>query len=280
MKILVVDDQEYNRLLFKTILGRWNISYAEAENGTQAIEMVKNNHYDLVFMDARMPGLDGLKATQIIREELKISPEDMPVICFSAASLEDDREKYEMAGMNGYLEKPFTEEMLLTTLLTARHSAKETITEDATDGSDSENEVKGEVSDKVDAEAASEVISDYNEEINGKINLENLIHISGGDKQFTRQMLITFLETTTKGLQEMNEASSTGHWGMVAELAHKMMPPCRHIGATDLTGFLSRIEEIIKNNDDISVVDPLLRECMTEFDDIRDVVNGHIAKFN
>ena len=117
LKILIVDDEEYNRLLFKTILNRWNIKYSEAENGMEAIEMVKNNHYDLLFMDARMPGLDGLNATKIIREELKIKSEDLPVICISAASLNDDWEKYEKAGMNAFLEKPFTEEMLMTTIL-------------------------------------------------------------------------------------------------------------------------------------------------------------------
>ena len=118
LKILIVDDEEYNRLLFKTILNRWNIKYSEAVNGMEAIEMVKNNHFDLLFMDARMPGLDGLKATQIIREELKIKLRRLPVICISAASLNDDWEKYEKAGMNAFLEKPFTEEMLMTTILT------------------------------------------------------------------------------------------------------------------------------------------------------------------
>ena len=44
LKILIVDDEEYNRLLFKTILNRWNVKYSEAENGMEAIEMLKNNH--------------------------------------------------------------------------------------------------------------------------------------------------------------------------------------------------------------------------------------------
>ncbi len=116
LNILIVDDEEYNRLLFRTILNRWHVSNGEAGNGVDAIEMIKKSKYNLLFMDARMPGLDGLKATQIIREELMIKAEDLPVICISAASLNDDWDKYEKAGMNAFLEKPFTEEMLMTTI--------------------------------------------------------------------------------------------------------------------------------------------------------------------
>ena len=94
LKILIVDDEEYNRLLFKTILDRWKIKYSEASNGSEALEILKTDHFDLLFMDARMPGMDGLKTTQIIRNEMKISESEMPVICISAASVNEDWQKY------------------------------------------------------------------------------------------------------------------------------------------------------------------------------------------
>ena len=73
MKILIVDDEEYNRLLFKTILERWKVRYHEAVNGIEALEILKTERYDMLFMDERMPGIDGIKATQFIREEMKIT---------------------------------------------------------------------------------------------------------------------------------------------------------------------------------------------------------------
>ena len=256
LKILIVDDEEYNRLLFKTILNRWNISYSEAVNGVEAVEMVKSNHYDLLFMDARMPGIDGLKATQIIREELKIKQVDMPVICISAASLNDDWDKYEKAGMNAFLEKPFTEEMLMTTILTVIRNAY------ATETTDTEN------------------INKTRNDIKSRVNLQNLLHIAGGDTQFTKQMLITFLETTTKGLQEMNEASSSGQWGTVAELAHKMLPPSRHIGASELSNFFRKMEDGFRNNAETGIIEGLMKEAFREFEVIRDLLNEQIAKIN
>ena len=117
LKILIVDDEEYNRLLFKTILERWNVKYQEASNGMEALEILKSKRFDLLFMDARMPGIDGLKATQFIRNEMNISDTEMPVICISAAPVNEDWQKFQQAGMNAFLPKPFTEEMLLTIIL-------------------------------------------------------------------------------------------------------------------------------------------------------------------
>lgn len=256
LKILIVDDEEYNRLLFKTILNRWNIKFSEAQNGQEAIEMVKNNHFDLLFMDARMPGLDGLNATRIIREELKVNTEDLPVICISAASLNDDWEKYEKAGMNAFLEKPFTEEMLMTTIL----SVVRDIPHDGI------------------PESPQEVIS--GNDLASRINLQNLVHIAGGDSQFMKQMLITFLETTTKGIQEMNDAVNEGQWNTTAELAHKMLPPSRHIGASELTLLLRKIEESIRNNSEDATLVSLTKETASEFEVIRDILNEHIAKIS
>jgi signal transduction histidine kinase/CheY-like chemotaxis protein/CHASE3 domain sensor protein len=256
LKILIVDDEEYNRLLFKTILNRWNIKYSEVGNGMEAIESVKNNHYDLIFMDARMPGLDGLSATQIIRDELKIKMEDLPVICISAASLNDDWDKYAKAGMNAFLEKPFTEEMLMTTILTV-------IRNPSVNGiSDPESERKS------------------GDENNNRINLQNLVHISGGDNQFMKQMLITFLETTTKGLLEMKEAVTSGQWNTVSELAHKMLPPSRHIGASDLTIYLGKIELSIKNQVETATIVDLTNETFREYEVIRDLLNEQIVKIS
>jgi signal transduction histidine kinase/CheY-like chemotaxis protein/HPt (histidine-containing phosphotransfer) domain-containing protein len=256
LKILIVDDEEYNRLLFKTILKRWNIRFEEAVNGADAIDMIKNNSFNIVFMDARMPGIDGLEATRIIRGEMNISKAQMQVICISAASLNDDWHSYEEAGMNAFLEKPFTEEMLMTTILAVIQEAAKTMPDNA-----------------------GEEVKD-GENINGKINLQNLIHISGGDIQFTKQMLLTFLETTTRGLQEMNEAVTSGQGNTIADLAHKMLPPCRHLGASDMCNHLRNIEDIARNNGETSTIEPLVSECFREFETIRDFLNSEIAKIS
>ena len=256
LKILIVDDEEYNRLLFKTILDRWKVIYNEASNGMEALEILKTNRFDLLFMDARMPGIDGLKVTQFIRNEMNIRESEMPVICISAASVNEDWQKYQKAGMNAFLPKPFTEEMLLTTILAViKDYAPVTV---------------------------STAVSDEKIKSSGidKINLNNLYHISGGDEQFVKQMLVSFIDSTKKGLKDMQEAVISGQLASAEDLAHKMLPPCRHIGATDLCNLLRKIEESNQKNIGQQALETLARESIIEFEAVSELIKERITKLS
>ena len=80
-----------------------------------------------------------------------------------------------------------------------------------------------------------------------KLDLQNLYHLSGGDEKFVKQMLFSFIETTEKGLNELKEAVAKQQWESAADIAHKIQPPCRHIGAMDLYKLLNKIEKTIRN---------------------------------
>jgi signal transduction histidine kinase/CheY-like chemotaxis protein/HPt (histidine-containing phosphotransfer) domain-containing protein len=256
LKILIVDDEEYNRLLFKTILDRWKVKYEVAHSGVEAIEMIKSGHYNLLFMDVRMPGLDGFRITQFIRNELKIKSSEMPVICISAVSINTDWQKYKESGMDAYLPKPFTEEVLMSTILSVIRGDTSPESEDIS----SEEESKSAEPDQ--------------------INLHNLYHISGGDEQFVKQMLVTFIESTNKGLDAMDKALVSGKLENVADLAHKMSPPCRHIGAKSLYSHLKQIEESVQNKAEIETLRSLTRESIREFESLIRILNEQIVKFN
>ena len=254
LKVLIVDDEEYNRLLFKTILNRWNVRNNEAKNGMEALEILKTDRYHLLFMDARMPGIDGIKVTQFIRDEMNIKESEMPIICISAASLNEDWLKYQKAGMNAYLPKPFTEELLLTTILSVIKDYAPLNIDQAV----SENLIKSDGPDK--------------------INLQNLYHISGGDEQFVKQMLASFIDSTKKGLTDMLDAIRSGQLDPVAELAHKMLPPARHIGATDLCRLLKNIEENVHANAEVQSIEKMVIDSLSEFDIVSGQINEHISK--
>jgi CheY-like chemotaxis protein len=256
LKILIVDDEEFNRLLFKKILDRWKIECKEVANGMDALEVLKDDRYDLLFMDIRMPGIDGVKTARFIRDEMKISESDMPIVFISAAPMNEDREKYRKAGMNAFLQKPFTEEMLLTTIMTVM-----------------ENNTQIEIDYADDKEIYKPVGDD-------KINLTSLYHISGGDEQFVKHMLISFISSTQKGLSSMQEAVLSGQWESVADLAHKLLSPCRHIGAMDLYNLLSTIEKGIRSNVKTESFETLAGKSIREFETISDLLNEHIAKMN
>jgi len=114
----------------------------------------------------------------------------------------------------------------------------------------------------------------------GKISLENLYHISGGDEKFVKQMIVSFTDTTKDGLQEMNEAVFSQQWEKVANLAHKLLPPCRHIGATELCTVLRQIEESVQKEVDSDLIEKLSEKSLLEFKIVSDLLNEHILKFD
>jgi signal transduction histidine kinase/CheY-like chemotaxis protein/HPt (histidine-containing phosphotransfer) domain-containing protein len=256
MKILIVDDEEYNRLLFKKIFERWNVECRLAENGMEALELLKGEKYDLLFMDMLMPGIDGLKTTKFIREEMNINELEMPVILISAAPLKEEWQKYKNAGVSSFILKPFTEELLLSAIMS--------VTGDRTKPDSNET-------DTAESENKSAAV---------KIDLHNLYHISGGDEHFIKQMLESFIKTTEKGLHDMEEAAMNQKWESVADLSHKIQPPCRHIGAMNLYNLLNKIEKTIRNNEGNEAIESDTRHALSVFATIRRLIKEQIAKMS
>lgn len=105
--ILVVDDNEVNILIAKRFLSKWGFTLDFASNGEEAIHKIIENTYDLVFMDIRMPGIDGFDATRIIREIPGDYFKNLPIIALTASTLHNENSKFKEAGMNGHMLKPF-----------------------------------------------------------------------------------------------------------------------------------------------------------------------------
>ncbi|MCX2481202.1 PAS domain S-box protein [Pedobacter sp. MC2016-15] len=109
-KILVVDDNEINILIAKRILSKWGLEIDAAINGYEAIDKIMTIHYDLVFMDIKMPGLDGFETAGIIRDISGLYYKEVPIIALTASTLKNDHYKFKECGMNGHVLKPFNPE--------------------------------------------------------------------------------------------------------------------------------------------------------------------------
>lgn len=115
-KILVVDDNEVNILIAKRFLSKWGLEIDFASNGEEAINKIVNNIYDLVFMDIRMPGIDGFDTTRIIREIEGDYYKTVPIIALTASTLHNENMKFRESGMNGHILKPFNPEEIKAVL--------------------------------------------------------------------------------------------------------------------------------------------------------------------
>jgi signal transduction histidine kinase/CheY-like chemotaxis protein len=213
-RVLVADDEEYNCMLITTILDKWKADYDLATNGVDAVQLLSDKEYDLVLMDLRMPGISGVNATKFIRETLKKTSQQLPVIGITADTTFEARNGKEEL-FNSFLTKPFTESQLSRLV--------------------SEALGYGSRSGEQDDQAGIQPDPQHGD-------LSSLIRMAGDDMDFVEEMIVQFEKTTLNGLDEMETAVDEGRFGTVRDLAHKLTPPGRHLGLSQLLELLGQIE--------------------------------------
>ncbi len=111
-KILLVDDNKVNQRVASVILTKAGCEVQVAGNGQDAIDKVREHPgYDLIFMDIQMPGMDGIEATRQIKA---LGKKDLPpIVAMTAYSMKDDEQRLRAAGLDDYLPKPITSEVLI-----------------------------------------------------------------------------------------------------------------------------------------------------------------------
>lgn len=109
LSILLVEDNELNQRLMKISLARFNYNVTIAVNGLEGVQMFSNQKFELILMDIMMPVMDGFESTKKIRKIESNNPMlgHIPIIAFTANTINNDREKCIKGGMDDILEKPF-----------------------------------------------------------------------------------------------------------------------------------------------------------------------------
>jgi len=104
-KVLVVEDDNINMQLICEILNAKGFKTEVASDGLEAIRMTENELYDFILMDIELPGMDGIEATRIIKNNLKYK--DVPIIALTAYAMRGDKERIIEAGLDDYISKPW-----------------------------------------------------------------------------------------------------------------------------------------------------------------------------
>jgi len=122
-KILIVEDNEINAELLSILLDNIGYSADIVENGAVFLDVMKEEHYDLILMDCQMPILNGYDATQQYRNSEKTGIH-IPIVAVTANTMAGDREKCIASGMDDYIEKPVDSGVLKKTV---RHWLSESL---------------------------------------------------------------------------------------------------------------------------------------------------------
>jgi CheY-like chemotaxis protein len=112
--ILVVEDNELNMKLVRSLLSIRSYGVLEAVDAETGIQLTREHQPDLVLMDVQLPGIDGLKATEIIKGDP--TTKEIPVVALTSYAMQGDEEKAIKAGCTGYITKPLDTKIFLETI--------------------------------------------------------------------------------------------------------------------------------------------------------------------
>ena len=112
--VLVIEDNALNMKLVKSLLQIGKYGVLEARDAETGILLARNNHPDLILMDIQLPGMDGLNATRLIKEDNALK--HIPVVALTSYAMQGDEEKARDAGCVGYITKPIETKTFLDTV--------------------------------------------------------------------------------------------------------------------------------------------------------------------
>ncbi|WHH61378.1 PAS domain S-box protein [Petroclostridium sp. X23] len=115
LKILLVEDDKVNQIVFQQMLSDKGHTMQIASNGKEALEIIKKEKFDIIFMDIQMPEMDGIEITQRIRQ-MEGGTKHVPIVAVTAYALKGDKERFLSLGMDEYLAKPMQMEALFSVL--------------------------------------------------------------------------------------------------------------------------------------------------------------------
>jgi two-component system cell cycle response regulator DivK len=112
--ILVIEDDELNMKLFRSLLQLKNYAVLEAETAETGIQLARNCKPDLILMDIQLPGIDGIEATKLILIDDNLK--NTPILAVSSFAMQEDKEKAYISGIKEYITKPIDKKNFLNTI--------------------------------------------------------------------------------------------------------------------------------------------------------------------
>ncbi len=240
-RILIVEDNAVNRTLLMDTFEMHNCKmlFDEAENGKIAIEKLEKNDYDLIIMDIKMPIMDGYETTEFIRKNFSLPKRNIPILGLSANAIKEEKERSEEVGMNAFLTKPFIPEELFNqiNMLLSQDSEKKL-------------EKNLWISNENVIVAKTENFLD----------LTLLLKMYLGDMDKVKPILKLCNETIPTQIKQMKLQCENQEWKNLQITAHSLKSSMNYLGATKLSETAKNIEELSRNQKELTTLLPQILE--------------------
>ncbi|WP_168203446.1 ATP-binding protein [Oceanispirochaeta crateris] len=247
--ILLVEDNTINQQVASELLNYTEVNLTIANDGKEAFDLVVENHFDLVLMDIQMPVMDGLEATQMIRQ-LETPQKDIPIVAMTARAMTGDRDEFLKTGINDYISKPIDPDKLYSILarwLQAGESEPDLV-----------HKVKMD-----DPPGFPQLITGINISI-------GLSHIAG-NKSLYMSLLKDFLQGNKNFYQEVSSLLDSGNLTEAHRYAHTLQGVSGNIGAEELQELSKNlVDAIVAEKDEVLEVlektDKLLSAILSDIE--------------
>ncbi len=247
--ILVAEDHKVNQMLFKTILENLGHNVTLASNGLEAVEAVKSEQFDIIFMDVQMPEMNGYEATREIRR-LGIS---VPVIAVTASAIKGEREKCLESGMTDFLTKPFKKKDIIPVL-------EMWLDTDDLGGLAEEVEELEELENQEDDESGAET----DEEI---FNLNEAVSVFMGKKDLVLRLLGELVPRIKDQLSDMDKLAEKRDFDKLRKEAHSIKGSCANLYIPRVSAAAAELEAASADRSEkVDVLLDRLKEAFAEFD--------------
>ncbi|MBF0496510.1 MAG: response regulator [Deltaproteobacteria bacterium] len=220
LKILLVEDNYINQKVGSKLLARLGHIVEIAVDGQEAIEKVFLRKYDLVLMDLQMPVMNGLEATQVIRQKEKQTEGHIPIVAMTASVMKGDRELCLAAGMDGYIGKPFDLGELTATI--------------------------NKFGRMFDSEIVIENIQKTYQSQDKVIDIDDVIDRSFGDVALVKEFVMIFLDGCDKDLDSVRQAVHFGDAKKLEFCAHRFKSDLVDVAAYKAVGLDARLEKMAR----------------------------------
>lgn len=253
-KVLFVDDNEVNLVVSEGLVEPLKMQVKTAQSGTEAIELLQKERFDLVFMDHMMPELDGVQTTRIIR---KLHPElrDMPIIALTANAVGEVKKMFLNEGMNDFVAKPIEVQKLIAAI--HQWLPKEKLVK--------KSEI-GDVNDEIVPGAAGDTSAKL--EI-GDIDVDTAISLIGNEKLYMTVLEKYYNSIRTKA-EVIRRYEQTEDIKAYTIEVHALKSSSKQIGAMKLSAMAAQAEQC-GNNGDIKTIHEktqLLLEKYLSYEDV------------
>ncbi len=270
-KVLVVDDADVNLLVFANLLKKTKIKIDTASSGLEMLQMVRMNHYNMIFLDHRMPGMDGIEAFHNLKKMTDGLNYNTPVVALTANAVLGARQLYIDEGFDDYISKPVDtirlEQILLEylpeDLIIKGEEVKEGVSNSGYEDIETENEIE-----------EQEEASPY-KNIPG-IDYDAAVTNCGTEDTFV-QALEIFYNTLDKKADEIETYEKEKDIKNYTVKVHALKSAARLVGALELSADAKYLEECGDKND-VAEIEAKTPALLSKYRSYKDVLTNVFGK--